>query len=263
MEFHAHRVCLAANSAFFRRMFASGMRESAAGRVHLPADAAVSVAAIAAFVRYARTGAFPAEAPAAEVLSLCRRFGANPATKAACRAVEEARDDGADAMTLLTIAQDLGVDLARVLEDEDQETDEEEEEEEKEKKEKKGNARETRRSNARGRFVGESSVVVDGAATGLDDSDSTTLTRTMGTTTRTRTRTRTRTILTLRVARIARWRVCFARARTRWRPCSSPPPRNPGGVLGASSRGALRDSLSRRSGGSRRGRRVDAGASMV
>ena len=31
------------------------------------------------------------------------------------------------------------------------------------------------------------------------------------------TRTRTRTILTLRVARIARWRVCFARARTRWR----------------------------------------------
>ena len=171
LEFHAHRVCLAANSAFFRRMFASGMRESAAGRVHLPADAAVSVAAIAAFVRYARTGAFPAEAPAAEVLSLCRRFGANPATKAACRAVEEARDDGADAMTLLTIAQDLGVDLARVLEDEDQETDEEEEEEEKEKKEKKGNARETRRRNARGRFVGESSVVVDGAATGLDDSD--------------------------------------------------------------------------------------------
>ena len=166
LEFHAHRVSLAANSAFFRRMFASGMRESAAGRVHFPADAAVSVAAIAAFVRYARTGAFPAEAPAAEVLSLCRRFGANPATRAACRAVEEARDDGADAMTLLTIAQDLGVDLARVLEDEDQETDEEEE------KEKKGNAREMRRRNARGRFVGESSVVVDGAATGLNDSDS-------------------------------------------------------------------------------------------
>ena len=166
LEFHAHRVSLAANSAFFRRMFASGMRESAAGRVHLPADATVSVAAIAAFVRYARTGAFPAEAPAAEVLSLCRRFGANPATRAACRAVEEARDDGADAMTLLTIAQDLGVDLARVLEDEDQETDEEEE-----KEEKKRNARETRRRNARGRFVGESSVVVDGAATGLDDSD--------------------------------------------------------------------------------------------
>ena len=133
----------------FRRMFASGMRESAAGRVHLPADAAVSVAAIAAFVRYARTGAFPAEAPAAEEGSLCRRFGANPATKAACRAVEEARDDGADAMTLLTIAQDLGVDLARVLEDEDQETDEEEEEEEKEKKEKKG-ARETPRRNVEG-----------------------------------------------------------------------------------------------------------------
>ena len=69
-------------------------------------------------------------------------------------------------MTLPTIAQDLGVDLARVLEDEDQETDEEEE-----KEEKKRNARETRRRNARGRFVGESSVVVDGAATGLDDSD--------------------------------------------------------------------------------------------
>ena len=258
LEFHAHRVCLAANSAFFRRMFASGMRESAAGRVHLPADAAVSVAAIAAFVRYARTGAFPAEAPAAEVLSLCRRFGANPATRAACRAVEEARDDGADAMTLLTIAQDLGVDLARVLEDADQETDEEEE-----KEEKKRNARETRRRNARGRFVGESSVVVDGAATGLDDSDlddsdsddgdddsdsdsdsDSDDSDSEGGADRA-------------LARL--FRSCAlggVAARRRRRGI-------PGGVLGASSRGALRDSLSRRSGGSRRGRRVDAGASMV
>jgi hypothetical protein len=181
LEFHAHRVSLAANSAFFRRMFASGMRESAAGRLDLPADAAASPAAIAAFVRFARTGAFPAGAPAAEVLSLCRRFGADAATRAACRAVEEARDDGADAMTLLAVAQDLGVDLARVLEDEDEETDEEEDEdedEEVEEEEKNADAEETRKQKKRGRIIGESrrhrsSVVVDGAGTiGLDDSNS-------------------------------------------------------------------------------------------
>ena len=177
LEFHAHRVSLAANSAFFRRMFASGMRESAAGRLDLPADAAASPAAIAAFVRFARTGAFPAGAPAAETLSVCRRFGADAATRAACRAVEETRDDGADAMTLLAVAQDLGVDLARVLEDEDEETDEDEEEEEEETN-ADADAEETRKQKKRGRNIGESrrhrsSVVVDGArTTGLDDSDS-------------------------------------------------------------------------------------------
>ena len=183
LEFHAHRVSLAANSAFFRRMFASGMRESATGRLDLPADAGASPAAIAAFVRFARTGAFPAGAPAAEVLSACRRFGADAATRAACRAVEETRDDGADAMTLLAVAQDLGVDLARVLEDEDDETDEEEDEED-EDEETNANAHahagaeETQKQRKRGRIIGESrrrrsSVVVDGAATtGRDDSDS-------------------------------------------------------------------------------------------
>ena len=130
VEFHAHRLVLAARACFFRDLFGSGMRESIDRRVSFrltggsTVDASIDPAALAAFLRFTYHGSFPPNAPAAETLSLCLRFRANSATKEVVAAlIAAAERDPVDAARLLGLAPEFGVERYDETDDDEENED--------------------------------------------------------------------------------------------------------------------------------------------
>ena len=111
VEFHAHRVVLAARSCFFRDLFLSEMLETKTRKVDFSMGEYESVdpSALSAFLCFAYSGVFPADAPAAETLSLTLQWRAGSATRGVTKALAiAAHRDPLDAALLLALAPEFG-----------------------------------------------------------------------------------------------------------------------------------------------------------
>lgn len=110
IEFHVHRLVLAAHSPLLHRMFTSGMREAITGRLDLGTD--FSPLAVAAMLHFFYAGDFPEGTPVTEMLVLCERYQAALALERIARVVIDECAAVDNVFYLLELAPLLGASLA-------------------------------------------------------------------------------------------------------------------------------------------------------
>ena len=110
IEFHVHRLALAAHSPFLHRMLTSGMREANTGRLELP-PGDFSPLAVASMLHFFYARGFPEGAPVTELLVLCERYRAVEALRAIASVALDECAAVDNVLCLLELAPLLGASL--------------------------------------------------------------------------------------------------------------------------------------------------------